>query len=168
MQSMGDLFHPEVPDEWIDEVFSACLRSPQHNYMFLTKNPQRYSELFRRDGLPDYHWYGYTATNSAELWSFRREEDCPCSKLFVSIEPIMGPIIPPLNEITPADWIILGSETGNRPGKVSPKREWIEQIVAFCNELAGIPVFMKGSLAPIWGEPLIQQFPEGLRKEVRM
>ena len=61
------------------------------------------------------------------------------------------------------DWVIIGAETGRRKDKVGPKREWIENIVTDCRQY-GKPIFMKESLAPIWGEDLIQEFPEGLKK----
>ena len=52
----------------------------------------------------------------------------------------------------------------NGKDKVAPKREWIEKLVDLCHR-AEIPVFIKSSLAPILGEPLIQEFPKGLRRE---
>lgn len=61
------------------------------------------------------------------------------------------------------EWVIVGAETGKRKDKVIPKREWIEKLLELCRK-ADIPVFMKSSLADIWGEPLIQEFPEGLKK----
>jgi protein gp37 len=54
--------------------------------------------------------------------------------------------------------VIVGAETGNRKGKVIPKREWVEAIVNECRKNK-IPVFLKNSLAPVWGEPLIQEYP---------
>lgn len=62
------------------------------------------------------------------------------------------------------EWVIVGAETGRRKDKVVPKREWIEKLLELCRK-AGIPLFMKSSLAEIWGEPLIQEFPEGLRRK---
>lgn len=61
------------------------------------------------------------------------------------------------------DWIIVGAETGRRKDKVIPKREWIEKLVDLCKK-AEIPIFMKSSLADIWGEPLMQEFPEQLMR----
>lgn len=60
--SMADLFGAWVPDEWIEEVFSACEKASQHTYIFLTKNPRRYSELAKVGKLPrkDNMWYGST------------------------------------------------------------------------------------------------------------
>jgi hypothetical protein len=58
-----------------------------------------------------------------------------------------------------------GAETGNRKGKIIPKREWIDNIVRAADE-AGVPVFMKDSLIPIVGEEnMRREFPAGLRKE---
>ena len=60
--SMADFFGDWVPDKWIKEVFDACLRAPQHRYLFLTKNPRRYCDLYRAGKLPggDNYWYGVT------------------------------------------------------------------------------------------------------------
>lgn len=64
------------------------------------------------------------------------------------------------------DWVIIGAETGRRKDKVIPKREWIDDIVNECRK-ADIRVFMKSSLSEIWGEPLIQEFPEQLKLKYR-
>lgn len=60
--SMADLFGAWVPDSWIEAVFEACAASPQHRYLFLTKNPGRYCDLYRAGKLPggDNYWYGVT------------------------------------------------------------------------------------------------------------
>lgn len=162
--SMADLFGSWVPDSWIEEVFKACEKAPQHNYLFLSKNPKRYIELSKKGLLPSKHWYGYSATKQSDLWEFHHADDCTVKNLFVSIEPILEPIRPGFCSHCPADWVIIGAETGRRKDKVVPKREWIERIVMEC-EYSDIPVFMKSSLADIWGEPLIQEFPKGLKRE---
>lgn len=155
--SMADLFGKWVPDSWIEEVFKACEKAPQHNYLFLTKNPQRYVELARKGILrcSDNMWYGWSQTRNEDVKTL-----CfPCSpQLFISVEPILEPVRPSLE-----DWIIVGAETGRRKDKVIPKREWIERIVEDCRKF-DIPLFMKSSLAEIWGEPLIQEFPKELKR----
>lgn len=55
-------------------------------------------------------------------------------------------------------WVIVGAETGNKKDKILPDKKWIEHIVQQCRE-NHIPVFLKESLADIWQEPLIQEFP---------
>ena len=157
--SMADLFGSWVPDSWIMEVFKACEKAPQHNYLFLTKNPKRYKELEEKGILKsaDNMWFGFTNTRTAEYGgAFLLPENV---KTFVSIEPLLEQISPYITN----DWIIIGAETGRRKGKVVPGREWIEEIVEDCRKY-DIPVFMKSSLADIWGEPLIQEFPVQLQK----
>jgi len=152
--SMADMFGDWIPDELIKKIFDACEAAPQHRYLFLTKNPRRYTELYKKDILSrnENFWFGTTVTSrETEFW-YNREHPH-----FISIEPITddyGEYPCALDTL----WVIIGAETGNRKGKVIPKREWIETIVQRCRENE-IPVFMKNSLAKIWGEPLIQEFP---------
>lgn len=158
--SMADLFGEWVPDEWIMDVFEACGVAPRHRYLFLTKNPQRYIELHEKRLLPawDNMWYGYSATRADQLWRFHHADECPCINLFVSIEPILERIQPDFSTHTPADWVIVGAETGNRKGKVIPDREWVNAIRTEC-EYSGRPIFMKESLREIMGEDFRQEFP---------
>lgn len=172
--SMADLFGSWVPDYWIKEVFEACDKAPQHNYLFLTKNPSRYSDLDNARKLPikKNMWYGVSVTTIEQLKNFRNytadlEGD---TRIFLSIEPILEDITENETWKKPCmkhymDWVIIGAETGRRKDKVIPKREWIENIVNYCKE-ADIPVFMKSSLVDIWGEPLIREFPDGLKYEL--
>lgn len=154
--SMADLFGDWVPDSWIEEVFMTCEKAPQHNYLFLTKNPARYVELINNSILGktgNNMWFGYSFTGKdSPRW---RNADY---NIFVSIEPILEPVDIPI-----CNWVIVGAETGRRKDKVIPKREWIEHLVYYCGKW-NIPIFMKSSLADIWGEPLIQEFPEELQK----
>lgn len=158
--SMADLFGDWVPDSWIKEVFTACEKAPQHNYLFLTKNPLRYKILADNGILKtsDNMWFGFTNTQTGEYGDiFLLPEN---AQTFVSIEPVLEPISPYIT----VDWIIVGAETGKRKNKVVPEREWIEQIVKSCRRF-DIPLFMKSNLADIWGEPLIQEFPEKLKNK---
>lgn len=156
--SMADLFGKWVPDEWIEEVFKACEEAPQHRYLFLTKNPNRLNQLARDGKLPQQHWYGYTATNEGMLWRFTHAIDCHIKNLFVSIEPILEPMQPCFSTHTPADWVIIGAETGNRKDKVTPERDWIMNIARECS-YSGRPIFMKDSLRELMGDDFRQEFP---------
>lgn len=126
--SMADLFGDWVPDEIIDKVMTACLAAPQHRYLFLTKNPDRYKELGKLLPDDDNFWFGYSATNNDEVWRFTDVNDPPVNHLFVSIEPILSRINPSFIRHVPADWVIIGAETGNRKGKVVPEKDWITEI----------------------------------------
>ena len=158
--SMADLFGEWVPEEWIIEVFEACKKGPQHNYIFLTKNPKRYLDLDIYGKLPkeDNFWYGQSVTKIGDKYT---DFNYVGYNWFLSLEPLLTP----LTITDMPDWVIVGAETGRRKGKVIPKREWIEDIVNQCKERQ-IPVFMKSSLADIWGEPLIQEFPESLKERM--
>jgi protein gp37 len=161
--SMADLFGEWVPDEWIEEVFKACEKAPQHNYLFLTKNPDKYKDLYNKKAFPYSKniWLGTTITtpNDKFVWF----KDVPY-KSFVSIEPILEPFGKLLNPNHFVDWVIIGAETGKRKNKVVPKKEWIDSIVEQCREV-NVPIFMKDSLIPIMGEEnMLREFPEGLRR----
>lgn len=167
--SMADLFGAWVPDSWIEEVFRACEAAPWHNYLFLTKCPQRYGQLDTLALLPrsGNFWYGTTITRNVDL---NRIGYLPLeANRFISTESILEPIdlgSRPLQSAIPfVDWIIVGAETGNRRGKVKPERRWIEAISETARS-AGIPVLMKHSkeLEEIWGEELIQEFPAALSR----
>ena len=160
--SMADLFGEWVPDEWIKAVFDACEAAPQHRYLFLTKNPARYIELAKKDMLPRQHWYGYSATRQSQLWSFHHADECPCINLFVSIEPILEPMQPNFSTHTPADWVIIGAETGHRKGKVIPEKGWITDIIRQCQDNS-VPIFMKESLRSLMGDDFRQEFPWEVR-----
>ena len=161
--SMADLFGDWVPHGWIRQVFEACESARQHTYLFLTKNPERYLRIAQNDRLPPQHWYGTTATSPLDPLLYS-----DAHKTFISIEPILEPFEgkPSSDFFLAADWVIIGAETGNRPGKVVPPRWWIEQIADVCAERE-LPLYMKSSLAPIWGEPLIQQWPKELKTEAK-
>lgn len=159
--SMADLFGAWVPDSWIEDVFKACDAAPWHTYMFLTKNPSRYMELAEKGIIRtgDNFWYGSTAT-SPEVEFFWHDQ----LNTFVSIEPILAAFpdaVHPDNGIQKVKWVIVGAETGNHKGKVVPEKEWIRDIVKAC-WATKTPVFMKDSLQDVWGEDLIQEWPEGM------
>lgn len=154
--SMADLFGEWVPDSWVEEVFAACMKAPQHRYLFLTKNPKRYGALARVGLLPqtDNFWYGSTLDSMKSQRYPGRFKD----NTFVSIEPLTERMDVGLGSFGRDRWIIIGAETGNRMDKVVPEKEWIDTICAAA-DLTGAAVFMKDSLIPIVGE-------ENMRREL--
>ena len=159
--SMSDVFGEWVPDRWIREVFNACEKAPQHNYLFPTKNPRRYMELHHYGELPlrDNMWYGTTVTDPDT--EYMGQDGHYEFHTFLSVEPILADFGELSEKSYIPEWIIVGAETGSRKDKVIPRREWIENIVEQCRKY-NIPVFMKPSLTDIWGEELIQEFPKAL------
>lgn len=154
--SMSDLFGAWVPDEWIEAVFEACEKAPQHRYLFLTKNPQRYADLARAGKLPQQEnmWYGSTLDSmTAQRYPGRIRDNT-----FVSIEPLTERMDVGLGSFGGDKWVIIGAETGTRAGKVTPEKEWVDTICAAA-DITHAAVFMKDSLLPIVGE-------ENMRREL--
>lgn len=160
--SMADLFGDWVPDEWIQEVFKACDKAPQHTYLFLTKNPKRYTKL--RELLPLHQrlphiaelWFGTSYTGESKYYHPRTYQFC---NQFISVEPLLkAPSEMDCHALAICNrWVIIGAETGNRKGKVIPEKSWIDEIVAECDK-CGTPVFMKESLCGLMGNDFRQEF----------
>lgn len=160
--SMADLFGEWVPDEWIIAVLNACREAPQHRYLFLTKNPERYDRLEDADIITDKDqnfWLGSTVTDMLrDKLHFNY-----ALHTFLSCEPMLAPW-PPAQEPSPKykgawpEWVIFGAETGNRKGKVIPEKAWVDNAVQMCRNM-GAKVFMKESLREIMGDDFVQEFP---------
>ena len=163
--SMADMFGEWVPDEWIEEILRSCEEAPQHRYLFLTKNPTRYVLLLLDGKLPekDNMWYGISVTNKQQALRAETElsDMSPKAGAFISVEPLLEDVSDELRSVIGdfTDWVIIGAETGNRKGKVTPQPEWIHKIVEEAKEY-NVPVFMKDSLIPIIGEDqMLREFP---------
>jgi protein gp37 len=166
--SMADLFGAWVPDEWIKQVFDACEAAPQHRYLFLTKNPERYRnvrtieldaehELVVSKTIKDQIWLGTTITDQQRYFDYMKIAVPYDISTFLSIEPIQERIDLAIID-NYANWVIVGSETGNRKNKAIPQKEWIDHIARSCRKYA-VPVFMKESLRELMGDDFIQQYP---------
>ena len=178
--SMADLFGEWVPDEWIAEVFRACEAAPQHRYLFLTKNParlckmasaykiRRWNEKHEKKPHPQTEEYAQTLSlpSHANWWfgstldskNARRFQGDNHFNTFTSIEPLREFMDVGLGSFGSDEWVIIGAETGNRKGKIIPKREWVENIVEAA-QITGMKVFMKESLRGLMGEDFRQEFP---------
>ena len=108
--SMADIFGDWVPEKWIVQTMDAFREAPQHNYLFLTKNPIRMINLIERGVIEekDNFWFGTTTTKADDMF-FASET----ANAFVSIEPMHGPleVIPPSLHARPA-----GSDSAQPPG----------------------------------------------------
>lgn len=158
--AMADIFGEWVPDGWIEEIFNVCLEHDEHNYLFLTKNPERYTEVGVPTGLENM-WYGTTITCDVDADRFNYLP-AGCN-IFVSIEPLMGDIVSKHNIMfRQVDWIIIGAETGRNKNKIVPELQWIKDIVVKA-DYNSVPIFMKDSLIPIVGEKNMRRdFPKQL------
>lgn len=157
--SMADLFGSWVPESWILDVFAACAAAPQHTYLFLTKNPERYWDLAKAGKLPEARnmWYGSTVPVDTTEFYFSDSHN-----IFTSIEPILAPFSGSYVKAPRVNWVIFGAETGNRKERVRPTWEWIKGMVSYLDD-RHIPVFMKNSLRGIVPDDQFrQQTPKGI------
>ncbi len=170
LNSMGEWGGPRVKQEWVKAALDAAYQKPEHTFMVLTKMPDRIGWM--EDLIPFNVWMGVSVTCQADVWRIQRlKSELRRDKLFVSFEPLHGPIEANLSGI---DWCIIGAETGNRKGKIVPERAWVDALIDQADQ-EQIPIFLKDNLqsiapkitaAQLWlagKQPkLRQQFPEGV------
>ncbi len=138
VNSMSDLFHPEVPIEFIKAVFSVMNQTQQHTYQVLTKRSDRLLEVSSELTWTDNIWMGVSVEN--EKYTYRIEDlsKTAAAIKFLSIEPLIGPV-KTLN-LGRIDWVIVGGESGH--GARPMKKSWIEFVKMKCEE-SNIPFFFK-------------------------
>jgi protein gp37 len=164
VNSMSDLFHENVPLEFIQRIFDVMRRANRHTFQVLTKRHERLAELASQLPWPQNVWIGVSIEN--DRWVERADslrELREAAVRFVSAEPLLGP----LNELdlTGVDWLIAGGESGPSPRPV--QEEWVLDLRDRC-VAAGIPFFFKqwGGVHPKVGGRLLRkrewsEFPAG-------
>jgi protein gp37 len=149
VNSMSDLFHPEVPAEFIVAVFAVMNSTPQHTYQILTKRSERLLELSSLLNWSPNIWMGVSLEN--DKYSYRVDDLSKTAALtkFISVEPLIGAVKTlKLNQI---NWVIVGGESGHKARPL--KKTWIEFIKNQCEERQ-IPFFFKQ-----WGKPKFNSDP---------
>lgn len=138
VNSMGDLFHEEVPVEFIKRVFRTMEETPRHTYQLLTKRADRLAEVAPLLNWPDNVWMGVTVEDNGRVPRIDRLRGVPASVRFLSVEPLLGPL--PDLDLSGVDWVIVGGESG--PGARPLDPEWVLAIRDKCVE-SSIPFFFK-------------------------
>jgi len=136
LNDMGDTFSNGMPKDWFKDVLPYISGSP-HQYLVLTKWPNRFKDFITRHPIPDNVWPGTTITSQKTV--FRGQSILFGKVPWLSIEPLWGPVN--LGEfIHSIKWVVVGGESGARPEPC--KTEWIESVIEQCRA-AGVPVFVK-------------------------
>ena len=138
VNSMSDLFHKDVPLEFIQKIFAVMGQANWHFFQFLTKRSERMVTLAPELDWPDNVWAGVTvelANYYGRLDDLRR---VPTALRYVSVEPMLGPM--PDFPLEGIDWIILGGESG--PGARPMKKSWVIEIRNRCAQ-HNVPFFFK-------------------------
>jgi len=145
VNSMSDLFHPDVPDEFIDDVFQVMADTPRHTYQVLTKRAQRLSKIAQRLPWPDNVWMGVSV--ESERYNFRANHlrKVPAAIRFISAEPLLGPLTS--LDLTGIDWVIAGGESGAGARPMHPS--WAKSLRDRCKS-ENVAFFFKqwGAWAP--------------------
>lgn len=108
--SMGDLFHKDVPFEFVDRVIDIIKRTPQHRYQILTKRAERMREYFESHDVPTNVWLGVTVESQRLKYRIDCLRDLNASVRFLSCEPLLEDL--GVLDLTGIDWIIVGGESG--------------------------------------------------------
>ena len=138
VNSMSDLFHEDVPDAFVEQVFGVMREASQHQFQVLTKRAERMSALAETFGLPSNVWMGVSVEQTDYFSRIRCLQRVRAAVRFLSLEPLLGPLKRlPLRGI---DWVIVGGESGPRarPMEVS----WVRDIRSQC-KAAGVAFFFK-------------------------
>lgn len=128
VNSMSDLFHVGVPDQYIMDVFKVMNDTPQHQFQVLTKRPERLERLASRLQRTPNIWMGVSVESPAYYWRISRLQNVPAAVRFLSCEPLLAPLDDlPLEGI---HWVIVGGESGHhaRPMEAA----WVRNIREQC------------------------------------
>lgn len=146
--SMADLFHNDVPFEFVDRVMETIAECPQHTFQILTKRTDRMRVYFfcKRYIIPSNVWLGTTIESFNYFWRKSELQLMPVPNVkFLSCEPLLGDL--GAVDFTGIDWVIVGGESGSQARPM--RKEWVLNIQRQCAE-QDVPFFFKqwGT----WGE----------------
>ena len=138
VNSMSDMFHEEVPLDFIQRVFSTILATPRHTYQILTKRSDRLLQLATKLPWPSNLWMGVSVEDERVTHRIDHLLMVPAAVRFLSCEPLIGPLDSlPLDGI---HWVIVGGESGPQSRPI--ERKWVESIRKQCRRTK-VPFFFK-------------------------
>ncbi len=138
VNSMSDLFHEEVPLEFIQRVFETMSACPQHVFQVLTKRSSRLRSVARELPCSPNVWMGVSVEAEDVLHRVEDLRQVPAAVRFLSCEPLIGPL--PCLDLQGIHWVIAGGESG--PKSRTVEIEWVREIRDRC-ESAGVAFFFK-------------------------
>ena len=138
VNSMSDLFHEDIPLEFVQRVFDVMKDNPQHVFQILTKRAERLLELNNHLQWTNNIWMGVSVEDSRVVRRINLLRKTKARVKFLSLEPLIGPL-PNLN-LKKIDWVIVGGESGHRPRPI--EADWVLDIQRQC-KLADVRFFFK-------------------------
>ncbi len=131
VNSMSDLFHEAVTEDFIVNVWQVMRDTPRHNYQILTKRPERMAKVVShtiRDILPNV-WLGTSVENADVVDRIDHLRSVPAAIRFISFEPLIGPV--GAVDLSHVQWAIVGGESGVNARPI--RENWIDEIYAQCD-----------------------------------
>jgi protein gp37 len=138
VNSMSDLFHKDVPVDFIQQVFDVMRRADWHTFQVLTKRTERLLEIDPQIDWPSNVWMGVSVENQDYKYRIDLLRQTHAKIKFLSLEPLLGPL-PRLN-LKGINWVIVGGESG--PGARPVLEEWVIDIRDQC-KAKRVPFFFK-------------------------
>jgi protein gp37 len=138
VNSMSDLFHEDVPDDYIARVFDVMRVAGWHQFQVLTKRAERLGELGKTLNVPANVWIGVSVEGADYKWRIDHLRSVPAPIRFLSVEPLLAPV-GRLN-LDGVHWVIVGGESGPRARPM--EASWVRDVRNQC-ERDGIPFFFK-------------------------
>jgi protein gp37 len=138
VNSMSDLFHDSVPEEFIRKVLLTAENTPWHSYQILTKRAQRLARIAPRLPWPENVWQGVSIESDDYVSRVSHLRQVPAVVRFLSIEPLLGPI--KNLSLEGIDWVIVGGESGPRARPMHP--DWVRSLRNLCSK-ERVPFFFK-------------------------
>ncbi len=138
VNSMSDLFHKDVPLDYIQQVFATMEQADWHTFQVLTKRADRLEELAGELPWPKNVWMGVSVENADYTWRIEHLQRVPAQVRFLSVEPLLGPI--PELPLKGIHWVIVGGESG--PGARPMDPAWVTDLRDQC-VAARVPFFFK-------------------------
>ncbi len=138
VNSMSDLFHENVPLDFIQQIFDVMCRAHWHTFQVLTKRAERLLELDPLIEWPQNVWMGVSVENSNYIYRVHLLCQTHARIKFLSCEPLLGPL--PNLPLDGIDWVIVGGESGPKARPMDPA--WVREIRDQC-QAAGVPFFFK-------------------------
>lgn len=131
VNSMSDLFHDRIPDEYIEKVFLTIAQTPHHTYQILTKRGARMARYFKTRSVPDNAWMGVSVENRRHgVPRIDHLRQVPARVRFLSVEPMLEDV--GQLDLTGIHWVIVGGESGP---KARPMKEaWADSVRLQCEE----------------------------------
>jgi protein gp37 len=138
VNSMSDLFHDQVPLEFIQRVFDTMQNCPQHTFQVLTKRTARLRAIADKLPWPKNVWMGVSVENAAVMHRIDDLRAVPAAVRFLSCEPLLGPMQD--LSLESIHWVIVGGESGPHARPID--KAWVMGILRQCRQ-AGVPFFFK-------------------------